>query len=679
MNRTRGVGRCGLVMAVMMIFWAMGATPAWCENAAVARQSAWVPDPAMPGPDTPPAGASLFDEITTLPDGRREVPFPFDKLIQRFEAAAGCSATAFCVRSVLLPLGRSLQRVAASPDYFRFPRIVSGVVADGRGPVFLRDRLYVGYQERAGMVEVISYNEAAQRFEFQQVKNYRAGAEPQVFQARRIVCVACHQNHAPIFPRQVWDETNANPLLAAKLAGERQSYFGVAMRGSADIANALDDATDRSNRLAIVQRLWREGCGDGDVGARCRRSAFTASLQFALTDRRAYDDGGAVFRTEVIETLQKNARRLWPAGLAVPNPDLPNRDPLAALAGADGPAASHIPARLEPLAPRPPLEVLLPEGARLANVLVTGIADSLPALDVDRLSAVLGPFAAKSPSRARTYRGRCEIRTAGAITRFECTGGVEFSGSFDGSFATVESLRVGSAGVVRNLRLPARRPDEQGILITPALRGRVLRLPDGNAVSEIRVDPQSVVTLKVSEDFTSLQPVLTGALASAPQDSQASRLQRVVAGLSGTSLAPAHRGEAAPSTIETVAAGHDAIALTAPFESRCGSCHHTADTSPPNFLSGDAQRVSQALQSCAPRIFVRLAMSDLPPARRPKTPMPPERLAAHGPEPFAADIRGLRAQVESMLKGEYGRVPPLRELLRNGYESLRPCLPETPP
>ncbi len=384
-----------------------------------------------------------------------------------------------------------------------------------------------------------------------------------------------------------------------------------------------------------------------------------------------------MFRTEVIETLQKNAQRLWPAGLAVPNPDLPNRDPLAALAGADGPAASHIPARLDPLAPRPALEVLLPEGARLANVLVTGIADSLPALDVDRLSAVLGSFAAKLPSGARTYRGRCEMRTAGAITRFECTEGVELSGSFDGSFATVASLRIGSTSVVRNLRLPARRPDAQGILITPTLRGRVLRLPDGNAVSEIRIDPQSVVTLKVSADFTSLQPVLTEALASAPQDSQAGRLQRVVAGLSGKSLAPAHRGEAAPATIETVATGN-AIALTAPFESRCGSCHHTADTSPPNFLSGDAQRVSQTLQSCAPRIFVRLAMSDLPPAQRPKTPMPPERLAAHGREPFAADIRVLRARVESMLKGEYGRVPPLHELLRNGYESLRPCLPETP-
>jgi hypothetical protein len=674
MNGTRSVGRCGLVTAAMMTLWAMGAATARSDNAAVAREPVWVVDPATPGPDTPPAGASLFDEITTLPDGRRQVPFPFDKLIQRFEAAAGCSATASCVRSVLLPLGRSLQRVAASPDYFRFPRIVSGVVADGRGPWLLRDRLYVGYQERAGIVEIISYNETAQRFEFQQIKNYRAGAEPQVFQARRTVCVACHQNQAPIFPRQVWDETNANPLLIAKLGAERQSYFGVDVQGSTDIANALDDATDRSNRLALVQRLWREGCGTADEGARCRSAVFSAAVQFTLTERRAYDMGSIEFR-EAIETLQSNARRHWPAGLAVPNPDLPNRDPLAALNGADGLAASHVPAQLDPLLPRPALELLPPDGARLANVLVNGIADSLPSVDIDRLSDVLGLQAAKPPHR-RTHRGRCEVRTTANITRFDCADGAELRGSFDGSFATIESLRIGSHGAIRNLRLPARRSAGHVLKITPKIRDRMLRLPDGNAVAELAIDSQAGVALTVSEDFSSLQPTLSEAIASAPRESPAQRLQRVVALLSGKTFAPMSNIEIGAATVEPVATEHDAIALTAPFESRCGSCHHTADTSPPNFLSGDARRVSQALQSCAPRIFVRLAMRELPQAQRQKTPMPPERAAADGHELRAVDVRVLTARVESLLKNEYGRVPQANELLSNGYENLRPCLPE---
>jgi hypothetical protein len=656
----------------------MGSTPARCENAALERPS-WVVDPTAPGPDVPPAGISLFDAITTLPDGRREVPFPFDELIQRFEAAAGCVATASCVRSVLLPLGRSLQRVAASPDYFAFPRIVSGVVADGRGPWLLRDRLYVGYQERAGIVEVISYNEAAVRFEFQQIKNYRAGEEPQVFQARRAVCLACHQNHAPIFPRQVWDETNANPGIAARLGAERQSYFGIGVRGSTDTANALDDATDRSNRLALMQRLWREGCGDGDEGSRCRSAAFAAALQFVLTGRRAYDENSAAFRTDLSATLQRNSRLKWPGGLAVPNPDLPNRDPLAASKSSDARAASHVPAQLDPLAPRPALEVLPANGARLAAILITGLADSLPTVEVGKLSAVLTARAMKSPRQTRTHRGRCEMRATTAITQFECAGDVELSGTVAGSFVTVDSLRVASGGVIRNLRLPAHRSNGHGLSITPNSRDRALRLPDGNAVTEMAIDSQAVITLSVADDFKALRPALMEAMSSTPQIAPAMRLEKVVAALQGGEIASAGHVARSTPVVETVAARQDAIALTAPFEARCGSCHHTADVSPPNFLSGDARRVKQALQSCAPRIFVRLAMSDLPPVQRQKTPMPPERSMAPAPESQAVDVRLLRLQVESMLRAEYGRVPPLDELLLEGYENLRPCLPESRP
>lgn len=674
MKRTRSVVRCGLVTTVMMTLWAMGSTRAGSENAAVAREPSWVINPASPGPDVPPAGASLFDSITTLPDGRRQVPFPFEELIQRFEAAAGCSATASCVRSVLLPLGRSLQRVAASPDHFRFPRIVAGVVADGRGPWLLRDRLYVGYQERAGILEVISYNEAAGRFEFQQVKNYRAGKQPQVVQARRTICVSCHQNHAPIFPRQVWDETNANPVIAAKLSVDRSAYFGVATRGSTDIANALDDATDRSNRLALMQRLWREGCGPGDQGARCRSAAFLAAVQFAFTDRRAYDDS-AVFHVNVVDPLQRNARRQWPAGLAVTNPDLPNRDPLAAVS-AQGLQAVHVPAQLDPLLPRPPLEVLPADGATLAAVLVTGIADSLPTADVEALSTALNARAVKSPAHKRGHRSRCEVSRAESITSFACTGGIELRGSFDGSIATLDALAVGSGAVLRNLRLPARRSNTQGIVITPKIRDRSLRMPDGNAVSTISIDAQGTLTLDVVEDFPLLQPIAAEVAASEVGESHARRLSKLIAAVNGTPLAADH-AQIAPAAVEAVEQHRDAVALIAPFESRCGACHHTADASPPNFLSGDANRVKRVLQTCAPRMLVRLAMSDLPPEKRQKTPMPPENTGIGRQDAYSMDIRLLRSQVESTLVEEYGRVPPLQELLRNGYEALRPCLPET--
>lgn len=53
--------------------------------------------------------------------------------------------------------------------------------------------------------------------------------------------------------------------------------------------------------------------------------------------------------------------------------------------------------------------------------------------------------------------------------------------------------------------------------------------------------------------------------------------------------------------------------------------------------------------------------------------MPPERLMAPGHD--VTDVRLLRMRVESLLKAEYGRVPSLDELLLNGYETLRSCLP----
>ncbi|MGH6622591.1 MAG: hypothetical protein ACREBN_01400, partial [Burkholderiaceae bacterium] len=162
----------------------------------------WAVDPAQPGPNLPPTGRSVFDALTA--DG---VPFPFEALVRKIEARS--CAEGRCTTAVLVPLGRSLQRASAAPDFFAFPRVVVAVTGEGRGTLHAKDRLYLGYQERSQLIEVISYNESAARFEFQLVRNYAQGARPEIVYAERAVCTACHQNQAPIFARQVWDETNA--------------------------------------------------------------------------------------------------------------------------------------------------------------------------------------------------------------------------------------------------------------------------------------------------------------------------------------------------------------------------------------------------------------------------------------------------------------------------------------
>jgi mono/diheme cytochrome c family protein len=119
--------------------------------------------------------------------------------------------------------------------------------------------------------------------------------------------------------------------------------------------------------------------------------------------------------------------------------------------------------------------------------------------------------------------------------------------------------------------------------------------------------------------------------------------------------------------------------IAAAFATTCGGCHRGADVSPPNFLAGDSGRIDAALRHCAPRIYVRLAMWEVPPAARAKVPMPPPRAALRGSphEQLVADaaIGPLQTTVAGWLRSETGTVPTVDALLAGGYENLRACLP----
>ena len=167
----------------------------WLALAAAAGLgTATLADPA--GPDVPPTGSALVSEL--FPE---RLPFPFEALLDRLRGLAGPEN----VETALIPLGRSLQRYAAHPDYFASPRVLVAVTGDraaGPGSLRLADRLFLGYQPAADAIEAISYNAAAGRFEFQEVVGYSEGAAPEP--AERRVCLACHQAGGPIFSRPLW-------------------------------------------------------------------------------------------------------------------------------------------------------------------------------------------------------------------------------------------------------------------------------------------------------------------------------------------------------------------------------------------------------------------------------------------------------------------------------------------
>lgn len=316
--------------------------------------------------DLPPVGHSRFDELI----GDAPVPYPFSRLVAKINRQMHTDAGGLPpLKVTLIPLGRSLQREAGAPDFFRFPRVVAAADGDNKaGFSPLKDRLFLGFHEKGEVVEVISYNDAAGRFEFQVVRDYRAGGKPGVFYARRSLCLACHQNAAPIFARPLWDETPANPVVARKLKAAGRDFYGVKLSGT-DIAYFIDNATDRANLFSVWQTLWRQGCGAGEDGDRCRRRAFAAALDYVRF--------GKLPPADALPALMRNWHRLWQRGLAIPNPDLPNRDPLAVLPG----LANH--ASSDPLQPRAPLEIWRQADA---TAFIVGLAGMLDSAAVKRLA-----------------------------------------------------------------------------------------------------------------------------------------------------------------------------------------------------------------------------------------------------------------------------------------------------
>lgn len=311
--------------------------------------------------DLPPAGRSRFDQLI----GSAPVPYPFPRLVKRINAQMQQDPGGIPpLKMTLIPLGRSLQRNAGAPDFFRFPRVVAA--ADGSnvaGVAPLKDRLFMGFHEKGKVIEVISYNDDAGRFEFQVVRDYQPGRTPQVFYARRSLCLACHQNAAPIFARPLWDETPANPAIATRLRAVRRDFYGVRLTGT-DVAYFIDAAAGRANLFSVWQTLWQQGCGQGEAGDRCRMEALAAALAYARAGRLPAND--------VLPELGRNWKTRWPQGLTIPNHNLPNRDPLAPL---------QDPAN-DPLLLRPPLATW---HAPDKTAFIVGLAGMLDAAEVRRL------------------------------------------------------------------------------------------------------------------------------------------------------------------------------------------------------------------------------------------------------------------------------------------------------
>lgn len=710
--------RAGLIRLVVAAVLAV-ASP--CALAAQAGDGprAWAVDPATPGDDRPPVGRSLFDALVTeVVDGAPayRVPYPFAALTDAIARHAP-------VRQLLVPMGRALQRHAAAPDFFRHPRIVLAVDSEGgsTGTRF-KDRLYLGYQEKTESIEVISYNAAAGRFEFQIVEDYAAGKTPRVVYANRTLCIGCHQNQGPIFSEPLWDETNANPGVAERLAEVRADFHGVPVAPgprAMETALAVNRATDRANLFAAYQLLWRESCGDGPPGIRCRAALFAFALQYRMSGARHYDAGSPRFADELAPWLLAQWRTRWPAGLAIPDPGIPNRDPIA--------FGDRVPAELDPLTPRPPLEVWpLSETSDIGR-LIAGLAEFLAPADVARLDEFLFEQGRNMNGPRRNLSASCAMTgydLAGWAyrVRFQCGGSEPDEFSVDGQFyikegeplrGKVNRLWIEGAETFDEIDLAGGGIAQHDGQFTAALRlrqsfgGRHPRRADGAALESLTLswralgeeltDPSAETSRQADTGDASLAVIddfapVHDAIAAMANDSAAGRLDVFAAKpfrradlmralFAELAIAPFASCCEADGGLPPIALPRDRATtesgsgVLSTFFRYCARCHGSADRFPPNFLHGDAQRVSANLTHCAPRLYYRLRMWRAQPGNRAKTPMPPVGFLQElnisamrwrdGPE-----LASLDRNVEAMLGIE------AESVVSGDYEDLRGCLPD---
>lgn len=460
-------------------------------------QPTWVIDPTNPGEDSPPVGRSLFDHLVSRHQGESksyDIPYPFSALLRSIEKTAVTRTSSPRFTVLVIPFGRSLHRYAAQPDFLQFPRILATVDTDATVaretrettdsvsasaplPFYLKDRLFLAFQEKAAMIEVISYNEAAGRFEFQIVRNYRPDTTPQVIYANRKVCTVCHQHHAPIFPEPLWHETNAHPTIHALLQATRQDLSSLVH--GVDIAAAFDAATDRANEILVPQKLWQEGCETPALpqqSIECRANLLILALQQGLSGKSPLLDPTPSPKNDIFPSLLQTWQAQWPHGLWLPNPNIPNRS-LADVLAFIAPNASdayfspkpdvglpRIHPLLDPVIPRPPLGTLtfMPQDLSPWIQILTSLSNLFSQADMQALDRQLVSVARHQQIPAMPLHSRCNttIRSESESVvelKLECSPSSEFPVEPGSSFSLKGRLRFQHGqfhhGTVHRLRL----------------------------------------------------------------------------------------------------------------------------------------------------------------------------------------------------------------------------------
>ena len=382
---------------------------------------------------SPSVGQSVFDKLfrSARKSGEYSIPYPFSRVASSLEEKLGISINgdANSMKSVFVPLGRCINRYAGQPDYFRYPRLVVAVDSEHYGEnyidqPFLKDRIFIGYQEISESMEVISYNDEAGRFEFQVVSDYGENTEPKVSYAKRSDCIACHQNSGPIFAQAPWDETDQNQGIYQLLVDSLPEGAGIIPPILRSNAVEIDGASNRANLFAMFQQFWKGACDTESVidSIRCRAGMLELVLRYRLQEQSRAIQGSHLVSNYFAPLSSRTIPEIWPNGISVLSSDIPNRNPL--LHG----AVAHLESAERLKEPRSIMITWNPEDLYRG---IEGLGKMIPLADMHRLDQQLYDVVATVESTAVQLEGDCtlvrEDKIEDLIDRMPQTGDISFS------------------------------------------------------------------------------------------------------------------------------------------------------------------------------------------------------------------------------------------------------------
>jgi hypothetical protein len=626
-----------------------------------------------PGSNRPSEGRSYFDLVFSKRTGNGysyDIPFPLEKLTEKLSSYSGLSLNSTDrpgLVGAIFPMGRSLQRNAAvqgltniqnNVPYFQFPRVVLGIDGETAAPLKLnlKNKLFTGYNEKAEILEVISYNENLGRYEYQIVNDYAYGKIPKVRYANRPVCLSCHQNQAPIFSKAPWSESNANPAVARELSNVLKSnqYHGFSTEIDQIITNRFDTATDQANLLIAYQKIWRDLCSDPD----CRRNVFKYILLYRLTGRA--NNGLPDEFSAWSKSFEQNWQVRWPKGLAVLSADIPNRDPFkdistageqlssGAISGvnlktvSDLLSASRIPAEFEPLVQRKPGEIWTDSASER---IIRGLGKEFTQSDISLFDRWLSR---NTSHPAVTLNSKCRIEEIEGGRSVECrsadSNGFNFSVFYKANSieTSVNAFSFNASNLKENSSTVLAKIEQKNSKIIFYLKTfpekYSLRSAGGFLVSPISVDigtgearlslynQENEINLLAEQAMPSL---VKGAFSRV-------NIMNVLAGRLDPALAASEdlRREGLPLTVDSENFSDDPADSTPGFaliKNNCRECHQNSEGAPPNFLGAPSDNLSdkelcRRIEVCVPRMLYRLKMRRCQPddLAGKKNPMPPD-------------------------------------------------------